>query len=84
MWYWNLKWSEIFGLAYYRFSLSTKLQLGTFRLGEIYISGFQDWPKTLIEKECIGISFYFSWREIVSWYDARDSKLVAYDVAQAK
>jgi dipeptidyl aminopeptidase/acylaminoacyl peptidase len=70
-----------FGLAYtdspYRRSYSWDIQTGR----DLYLVDFKTGQKTLIEKDASGSPSISPEGKYVSWYDARDSSWVAYDVA---
>lgn len=73
-----------FGLAYtdspYRRSYSWDVQIGR----DLYLVDFKTGQKTLIEKDASGFPSISPEGKYVSWYDARDSSWVAYDVASKK
>jgi len=70
-----------FGLGYtddpYRRSYSWDIQIGR----DLYLVDFKTGQQTLIEKNASGFPSISPEGKYVSWYDARDSSWVAYDVA---
>ncbi|MDG1279265.1 MAG: prolyl oligopeptidase family serine peptidase [Algoriphagus sp.] len=70
-----------FGLAYtdqpYRRSYSWDIQIGR----DLYLVDFKTGQKTLVEENASGFPSISPEGKYVTWYDARDSSWVAYDVA---
>ncbi len=70
-----------FGLAYtddpYQRNYSWDIQIGR----DLYLVDFKTGQKTLVEKNASGFPSISPEGKFVTWYDARDSSWVAYDIA---